>query len=114
MYKAAISDGEELAFFKKGRPPENIPQQGVPLSFFFLRYLKAGYHIVYMSAAAHGTVWKELAKGRPEYLRPYGVQIQDYAGYCRKHGITKNRLSRKLGKEVADFYGNVQSGRREE
>lgn len=113
--QAAISDGEELAFFKKGRPPENIPQQGVPLSFFFLRYLKAGYHIVYMSAAAHGTVWKELAKRRPEYLRPYGVQIQDYAGYCRKHGITKNRLSRKLGKEVADFMGmySLEGGKNE-
>lgn len=59
-------------------------------------FLEDGYHIVDMTMDCHYDVWgtiEEWHNGDIEHLEG----MQKYLGYCKKNGITKEKLNKEVG-----------------
>ena len=71
------------------------------------QYLEGGYDLIAMTPDAHSGVWYEIA----EYHDTSGIAcvdgMQKYLDYCKRNGVTKDRLVREAdydGMDVMTLY----------
>ncbi|ERJ00226.1 hypothetical protein SAMN05444424_2761 [Bittarella massiliensis (ex Durand et al. 2017)] len=69
------------------------------------QYLEEGYSLAGMSPDCHYCVWLDIAEYHCEYKSQNGMQ--KYLDYCKRNGITKDRLAKETdydGMDVMTLY----------
>lgn len=64
------------------------------------QYLEEGYSLAGMSLDCHYCVWSDIAENHCEYQSQNGMQ--KYLDYCKRNGVTKDRLEREIGYDIMD------------
>jgi len=73
--------------------------------------LEKGYSLVGMTIECHYNIWASIEQGGIEYLEG----MQKYLEYCKRNGITKDKLNKEVGYEGMDvmaLYDKTQDQRK--
>lgn len=105
----AVNDESALLFHPMKEPVYEIILNDWQFSFDYdlFQYLEEGYDLTAMTPDAHSGVWYEIA----EYHDTSGIAcvdgMQKYLDYCKRNGVTKDRLVREAdydGMDVMTLY----------
>lgn len=104
MLAYAVNDENVLLFHPMEEPVYEIILNDWQFYFDYdlFQYLEGGYDLTAMTADAHTGVWCEIA----EYHGTNGIAcvdgMQKYLNYCKRNGVTKDRLARETGYDGMD------------
>lgn len=59
-------------------------------------YLETGYELICMTAECHDAVWSTIEEWHDNGIESH-KGMQKYLGYCKKNGITKEKLEKDIG-----------------
>lgn len=100
----AVNDEGVLLFHPMENPVYEVTLNDWQFYFDYdlFQYLEGGYDLTAMTPDAHTGVWYEIA----EYHGTSGIAcadgMQKYLHYCKRNGITKERLARETGYDGMD------------
>lgn len=100
----AVNDESVLLFHPMENPVYEVALNDWQFYFDYdlFQYLEGGYDLTAMTPDAHSGVWYEIA----EYHGTGGIAcvdgMQKYLDYCKRNGITKDRLAKETGYDGMD------------
>jgi len=73
------------------------------IDYDFLGKLEKDKNLIYMSMGCHYGTWSYIQDVMPRDELEHKKGLQEYLKYCKKNGITKEKLEKETNMEIADM-----------